>query len=74
MLGVFVPSQQYLVDAYSTYSASASAAVRTSMSVVGAGLPLAGPPLYRALGLGWGNTLLGIIALVMTPIPMLFYK
>ena len=74
MLGIFLPCQQYLVDAYSTYSASASAAVRTSISISGAFLPLAGPPLYAALGLGWGNTLLGIIALIMTPIPVLFYK
>jgi hypothetical protein len=74
MLGIFVPVQQYLVDAFSTYSASAVAAVRTSVSIVGTFLPLAGPPLYRALGLGRGNTVLGLIALLMTPVPMLFYK
>lgn len=74
MLGIFLPTQQYLVDAFQTYSASAVAAVRTSLSVVGAFLPLAGPPLYKSLGLGLGNTVLGLIALIMTPIPMLFYK
>jgi len=50
------------------------AAVRTSLSIVGAFLPLAGPPLYRSLNYGLGNTVLAIIALAMTPIPMLFYK
>jgi hypothetical protein len=69
-----MPCQTYLVDAFPEYAASAVAAVRTSLSIVGAFLPLAGPPLYRSLGLGLGNTALGLIALVLTPIPMLFYK
>lgn len=74
MLGIFLPCQTYLVDAFSNYSASAVAASRTSLSIAGAFLPLAGPPLYRSLGLGLGNTVLGLIALVMIPIPMLLYK
>jgi len=74
LLGIFLPTQQYLVDAFQTYSASAVAAVRTSLSIVGAFLPLAGPPLYSSLNYGLGNTVLAIIALAMTPIPMLFYK
>lgn len=32
-------------------------------SVAAALLPLAGRPLYSALGLGWGNSLLGFLAL-----------
>jgi hypothetical protein len=74
MLGIFMPCQTYLVDAFPEYAASAIAAVRTALSITGAFLPLAGPPLYRSLGLGLGNTVLGLLALVMAPIPMLFYK
>jgi hypothetical protein len=74
MLGIFIPVQQYLIDAFPTYSASAVAAVRTSMSIMGAFLPLAGQPLFRELGLGWGNTLLGLIALLMTPVALSFYR
>jgi hypothetical protein len=29
--------------------------------------------MYEALGLGWGNSLLGFIALAMAPIPVLFW-
>ena len=29
--------------------------------------------VYNKLGLGWGNSLLGFIALAMCPIPFLFY-
>jgi hypothetical protein len=74
MLGIFLSCQTYLVDAFSLYAASGVAAVRTSVSVAGAFLPLAGPPLYEALGLGWGNSVLGFIALALVPIPWLFFR
>ncbi|KAF2671612.1 MFS general substrate transporter [Microthyrium microscopicum] len=74
MLGIFLPCQTYLVDAFTEYSASAVAVSRASMSIVGAFLPLAGPPLYKALGYGLGNSVLGLVSLVMAPIPILLYK
>jgi hypothetical protein len=64
----------YLVDAYTRYAASAMAAIRVLQSVVGAVLPLAGQPMYERLGLGWGNSVLGFIALVFIPVPWLFFK
>jgi hypothetical protein len=64
----------YLVDAYTRYAASAIAASRVLQSVVGAVLPLAGQPMYERLGLGWGNSVLGFIALVFIPVPWLFFK
>jgi hypothetical protein len=43
-------------------------------SLLGTFLPLAGPPLYAKLGLGWGNSVLGFIALALIPIPILLYR
>ncbi|QRD83329.1 MFS transporter [Aspergillus flavus] len=37
-------------------------------------LPLAGQPLYNRLGLGWGNSLLGFLAILFIPIPWLLYR
>ncbi|KAH8653349.1 major facilitator superfamily domain-containing protein [Xylariales sp. PMI_506] len=74
IIGVFLPITTYLVDSYPTYAASAMAANTVLRSLVGALLPLAGPPMYDALGLGWGNTLLGLICVIMIPVPVLFYK
>ena len=37
-------------------------------------LPLAGPKMYETLNYGWGNTLLGFLALAFVPGPILFYK
>lgn len=64
----------YFIDAHPYYEASASAASTAVRSLIGALLPLAGRSLYSALGLGWGNSLLGFMALVMCPLPWFFYK
>ena len=69
-----MPIQTYLVDAYALYAASAIAANTIWRSAFGAILPLAGQPMYQALGLGWGNSLLGFIAVAMLPIPYLLTK
>lgn len=63
----------YLVEAFGKYSASALAASKVLQSVVGAFLPLAGRPLYDNLGYGWGNSVLGFIALAFIPVPWFFY-
>ncbi|KAI9744631.1 MAG: hypothetical protein M1818_002160 [Claussenomyces sp. TS43310] len=64
----------YLVETYGRYSASALAATKILQSIGGALLPLAGPPLYNRLGLGWGNSVLAFVALALVPIPWLFFK
>lgn len=35
---------------------------------------LFGYKMYEALGLGWGNNLLGFIAIAFLPLPVAFYK
>ncbi|KAJ5640904.1 Major facilitator superfamily domain general substrate transporter [Penicillium herquei] len=74
MMGVFIPIQTYIIDCYPAYAASANAALTATRSLVGAMLPLAGTPMFDSLGLGWGNSLLGFIALVFVPVPIVFVK
>ncbi|CCX31838.1 Similar to Uncharacterized transporter C1529.01; acc. no. Q9USN4 [Pyronema omphalodes CBS 100304] len=74
LMGVFVPIQTYMIDAFKGYSAAALAALTSSRSVVGAVLPLAGAPMYKKLGYGWGNSLLAFVALAMIPPVWLLYK
>ncbi|CZR36289.1 uncharacterized protein FPRO_03451 [Fusarium proliferatum ET1] len=74
MLGIFMSVQTYLVDMYTTYAASVTAANTVLRSVLGALLPLCGLQLYDSMGLGWGNTLLGLIVLFLAPFPWLFYQ
>ncbi|KAJ5096622.1 MFS multidrug transporter [Penicillium angulare] len=74
MMGVFLPIQTYLIDSYDQYAASAIAALTVTRSLVGAFLPLAGPSMYASLGLGWGNTLLGLLCVIFIPVPIALYK
>ncbi|KAI0970658.1 putative MFS transporter [Xylaria arbuscula] len=72
---VLLPGQLYLVDAFGAESAASVLAANTVLrSLFGAFLPLAGPPLYNSLDLGWGNSVLAFIALAFVPVPFLFYK
>lgn len=72
MMALFMSIQTYLIDSYTNYAASVTAANGVLRSVLGAVLPLIGLQLYDALGLGWGNTLLGLILFVLAPIPWVF--
>lgn len=55
--------QTYVVDYYGTNAASAIAAVSFAQAMVGFILPLFGHSLYSKMGYGWGNTILGFIAI-----------
>ncbi|CAG8073785.1 unnamed protein product [Penicillium olsonii] len=74
MMGVYMPIQTYVIDCYPAYAASANATLTATRSLVGALLPLAGPKMFDALGLGWGNSLLGFVALAFIPVPIVFTK
>ncbi|PWY65394.1 MFS general substrate transporter [Aspergillus eucalypticola CBS 122712] len=74
MMGIFAPIQTYFIDVSGQYAASAVAGLTALRCLFGAFLPLAGPSMYEALGLGWGNSLLGFLALGLTPVPALIYR
>lgn len=74
MLGSFMPIATYLIDAWPLYAASSTAASTVLRSLFGAILPLAGQKMYAKLGLGWGNSLLGFVAVAMVPVPFVFIK
>jgi MFS family permease len=68
---IFIGIQTYLIDAFEEYAASAIGANAVLRGTAGALLPLCGLKLYNALGWGWGNSLLGFIALVFAPVPLI---
>ncbi|KAI1470870.1 MFS general substrate transporter [Daldinia caldariorum] len=73
LMGIMSCVQNYLLDTYIQYAASVTAAMTVLRSLIGALLPLGGLDMYNALGLGWGNSLLGFIALALIPIPVVFF-
>ncbi len=74
IIGVWIPTQAYLIDAFPEYAASALAAFSVLRCTVAAFLPLAGPKMYETLHVGWGTSLLGFIAVALIPVPLLIYR
>jgi hypothetical protein len=68
-----MPGLGYLVDAYTVYAASVSAAATILRSLFGALLPLAGNSMYDALGVAWGTSLLAFIAVAFLPMPVILF-
>ena len=67
--------QTYIVDAYTTYAASTTAAVAVARSLLAFVLPLAAPKLYATLDYGWGNSTLAFIAIALgVPSPLFLWK
>ncbi|KAI0475435.1 major facilitator superfamily domain-containing protein [Xylariaceae sp. FL0804] len=70
----FIYGSSYLAGAYGIYAASALAGNAVTRSFFGGTLPLAGPAMYRRLSPQWAGTLLGLLELLMVPIPFVFYR
>ncbi|BAE62327.1 unnamed protein product [Aspergillus oryzae RIB40] len=69
---IFMQGFNYLLDSYLNFAASAFAANTMMRSMVGACFPLFTRQMFNDLGIQWAGTLLGCIAVVMIPIPVLF--
>ena len=74
LMVTIVPSNSYLVDAFGIHAVSAIGAGNHLRATFGAVSPLAGPPLYPRLGLGWGHSVLAFIAMAFIPMPLLLIK
>ncbi|KAF4873426.1 MFS transporter prlG [Colletotrichum siamense] len=74
MMGIFASIQTYFIDISGHYSASILSALTTVRCIFGCFLPLAGPQMYASLGLGWGNSLLGFLGLLLIPVPLAIYR
>jgi hypothetical protein len=70
-----MPTQLYLIELFGSKGAASALSANNVLRYMGGTfLPLAGPRLYESLGYGWGNTLLGFLALLFVVPPVLLYK
>ncbi len=74
ILLIFVGYLNYLTDSYLMYTASAMAANTICRSACGAAAPLFTEQMFTALGVGGGGSLIGGVAVLLAPIPFVFYK
>lgn len=70
---IFIYANNYIAGAYGIYAASALAGNGLVRSLFGGLLPLAGSAMYKALTPHWAGTLLGVLELLLIPIPFAFY-
>ncbi|KAF8317074.1 MFS general substrate transporter [Clavulina sp. PMI_390] len=71
---IFQGLQNFLVDCYLMNAATALAVLAVVRSSFGAAFPLFARQMYDKLNARWASTLLGGIAILMTPIPALFIR
>jgi len=66
-------SQNFYIDAFEKYAASAIAAGALFRSLLGGVVPLFAPAVFEKLGYGWGISIFAFFALAIAPAPALFY-
>lgn len=71
---IFQSAINFLIDTYTLYAASAVSANTFLRSLMAAGLPLAVRPMFETLGVGPACSLLGGVAALAVPIPLVFMK
>lgn len=74
MVLIYYSLNNYIIDTYAKYAASALATKVFLRSAGGAAFPLFITQMYEGLGLQWASWLLAFVALAMVLIPFSFYK
>lgn len=72
--GVFIYACNFLTHSYGMYAASALAGNSVIRSILGGVMPIVGEYLYAGVGPNWAGTLLGLLEVVIIPIPFVFYR
>lgn len=70
----FIYGLNYLAGAYGMHAASAMAGNAVMRSLFGGTLPLAGPAMYAKLTPQWAGTFLGLLEVLLVPIPFVFFR
>lgn len=73
LMSIFLQALNYLIDAYLMFAASAIAANTFMRSLCGAVFPLFATYMIDGIGVQWTGTLLGCIAFLLVPVPIIFY-
>ncbi|GME22245.1 mfs general substrate transporter [Neofusicoccum parvum] len=66
--------QNYYIDAFEKYAASAIAAGAVFRAVIGGIVPLFAPSLFKSVGYGWGISVFAMVSLLLAPAPLFFYR
>jgi len=73
IFSIFLSLLNYIVDAYLMFAASAIAANTFMRSIFGGVFPLFATFMFEGMGIQYASTLLGCVAAVLVPMPVVFY-
>ncbi|KAF2677973.1 MFS general substrate transporter [Lentithecium fluviatile CBS 122367] len=73
IFSIFLSLLNYIVDSYLMFAASAIAANTFMRSLFGGIFPLFATYMFNGMGIQWASTLLGCVAVVCIPMPVVFY-
>ena len=73
-VAIFNTVQNYYIDAFSTYAASAIAAGAVVRSLFGGVVPAFTPALFSKLGYGWGWSVFAFMCVALAPAPLFFIR
>jgi multidrug resistance protein len=65
--------QNYYIDSFEKYAASAIAGGSVFRSLMGGVVPLFAPVMFERLGYGWGISVFGFLAVLVAPSPLVFW-
>lgn len=71
--GIYVVVYQYILDTYGIYAGSALAIISNWRYLASGVINMVSRPMYNGIGVHWVMTMVGILALLQAPIPVLFY-
>lgn len=70
---IFNTIQNYYIDSFSKYAASAIAGGSVFRSLIGGVIPLVAPTMFEKLGYGWGISIFAFLSVLIGPAPLIFY-
>jgi DHA1 family multidrug resistance protein-like MFS transporter len=73
LYAIFLQLLNYIIDAYLMFAASAIAGNTFLRSLFGAIFPLFARYMFNGIGINYGQTLVGAVAVLLIPLPFIFY-
>lgn len=74
LIAIYVSSYEYIIDSYGDHSAIALASITTVRYLIAGAMVMAARPMYEGIGVHWTMTLLGCIAAILAPAPLIFWR
>lgn len=74
LIAIYVSIYEYIIDSYQEHAAVALASITMVRYLITGGMVMAVRPMYVGLGVQWTLTLLGCVAIILMPAPLIFWK